>query len=149
GYALDEMELVTRTDDGRAVQGRAVLGRRGCKDLLTVRGWCDAGSSADGKLGVPEVRDDPHPQQVVAEVPERAVVGRAGDFPERIVVVAAVDRVAVARNPPVLSERGRGDAGHREAWRLSIAHGAARLRCEGSVHELRRADVGLEVADDV
>src|SRR5262249_51754918 len=71
-HALYEMELVTRMDDGRSVQGRSVLGGCGREDLLTIRGRCDAGSPADGKFGVPEVGDDPHAQQVVAEVPERA-----------------------------------------------------------------------------
>src|SRR5207247_5899586 len=45
-------------------------------------------------LGPPEVGDNPRAQQVVAEITERA--GRA--------VGAAINSIAIARNPPVMPE---------------------------------------------
>src|SRR3989441_12541586 len=92
--------------------------------------------TAHSKMRVPEVRNDPCAQQVVAEVTKRAVVDcrgaggvvangqtRTGVFLGiDTVVVASVDGVAIVGHSPVLSDVRRGRTGHREAVRRSEEH---------------------------
>src|SRR5215471_4417023 len=127
----------------RSVQAQAILGRQVRKYFPAFR------AGIGGIHRVPEVGDDPHAQEVVAEIPERAVAGLM-ILGKGIIVIAAVNGVAIGGKSPILPELGCSDAGHRKTRRFAGTHGPTRGESEGPVGQpLFRRGVGLEVAHDV
>src|SRR5215470_12979403 len=138
-----DVQLIGRLDDRRSVQAQSMLGRQVRKYFPAFR------AGIGGIHRVPEVGDDPHAQEVVAEISERAVAGLM-ILAKGIIVVAAVDSVAIGGKSPILPELGCSDAGHRKTRRFAGTHGPARREREGPVGQpLFRRGVGLEVAHDV
>src|SRR5258708_9539190 len=136
------VQLIGRLDDRRSVQAEPILVPYLRKYGTTY--WAGAG----GIHREPEVGDDPCAQDVIAEVPKRAVCGRSA---KGIIAVAAVNGVAIGGEPPILPEVGRRDAGHRKTRRFACTHGSARSKRKRPAvgHPLPERAVGLEVADDV
>src|SRR5258706_15438370 len=102
GFEVD-VQLIGRLDDRRSVQAKSILGpqpRKYGPAFVAGMGGIDR---------EPEVGDDPHPQDVVAEIPERAVMClRSGA--KGIIAVAAVDGVAIGGESPILPELWSGDS---------------------------------------
>lgn len=111
--------------------------------------------AADCKLAIPEIGKNPRAQQVVAEVPEGAVLDGCVNACIRTgtVVVASVDCVAVRGHPPVLPDVRRGYADDREAVRgknCGISHAAAGCGSQGAIRQpLLVGGIGLKIGDDV
>src|SRR5713101_6751994 len=144
--ALQEVKLVACLNERSPVQAGAVDGGQG-REHLTALGrlvWSKT------RINEPEVGDDPHAQQVVAEVAEGAA-GTTG---------AGVYGVAIARKPPILPEvrggHGRSDVtagidrvAHIKAGRGASAHAAAGSGSESAVRQkLLGPGVGLEAPDE-
>src|SRR5713101_6013123 len=129
---LQEVKLVASLDDRRPVQAGAVDRSQGRQHLTALGSlvWSKT------RINEPEVGDDPHAQQVVAEVAEGAA-GTTG---------AGVYGVAIARKPPILPEvrggHGRSDVtagidrvAHIKAGRGASAHAAAGSGSESAVRQ--------------
>src|SRR5690349_11315217 len=105
-------------DDGSSVQVKTIFSTDGRKYVL-------AGLNGGvGRLCEPEVSKNPHAEQVVAEVTERTILQDLGaaamDLANLVhkvnaVSVAAVDGIAVGREPPILPEIWGGYIGDRIA----------------------------------
>src|SRR5262249_55620090 len=98
------VELMSGQDNGSSIQIKAVLGADGREYIFTGL------NRGVGRLCEPEIRDDPHAQQIVAEIAEgRVIEGRLLAilvFRVDAVAVAAIHRVAIGGEPPVLPEIG-------------------------------------------
>src|SRR6266568_1479762 len=147
-HALDKVQLVPAMEDRGPVQAESVLLAGGGQYRLTGRGRRGlVRPAAHRELAPPEVSDDPAARQVVAEVAE---YGIGGDHLLGILRdPASVEAVAIAAEPPVVSEGRGGHAGHVKTGRETVAHAAARRGSENAVHALLRRDVSLEGTDDV
>src|SRR2546425_634829 len=106
---LQEVKLVGGLNDRGSIQAGPVDRSQG-RQHLTACCVCLR------RIHEPEVSDDPHAQQVVAEVTERAArAARAG-----------VNGVPIARKPPILPEVRSGHVGKDVTTRIrSIAHAKA------------------------
>src|SRR5690348_4052408 len=96
-------------DDGSSIQVKTILCTDGRKYIL-------AGLNGGvGRLCEPEVSKDPHAEQIVAEVTERTVfqspVLAVLVHKVDAVAVAAVHRIAVGRESPILPEIRCGNIG--------------------------------------
>src|SRR5712692_963107 len=145
-FALQEVKLVGRLDDRRPVQADSVDGAQGREHLTALGSLVWSKTS----VRVPEVGDDPHAQQVVAEIAEWAAWATG----------TAVNGVAIARKPPILPQVRGGDVrndvtariggiAHVKAGRGASAHFAARGGSESAVRQnLLDPGVSLEAADE-
>src|SRR5262249_57498027 len=120
-------------DYGGSVRAESVLVPKRGEHLTTLR------SLARSKPGVhePEVSDDPHAQNVVAEITERR---------------ASVNGAPIRGEPPILPEPGSRDACYVKTVILHgrVAHGPAGCGLEGAVRQnLFERGVGLEVAHNI
>src|SRR5215472_17392505 len=90
---------------------------------------------AKPRVDVPKVGDDPHAQQVIAEITEWGTT---------------VNWSPVRGKSPVVPERGRCHTGHRKTRLRPIPHGSAGRRRKNAVgQDLLVRGVRLEVADDI
>ena len=118
------VKFVSRQDNGEPIRTKAV----GITDGLEY-------GTADWVGGVwrlqePEIGEDPHAQQIVAEIAERAIVDAAahGRIGADAVAIAAIHGIAIGGEPPILPEIRSGNIGDRVAVDEGIVHRKAWIR---------------------
>src|SRR5947209_2344029 len=126
---LQEVKLVPGLNDRGSIQAGAV-DRSQRRQHLTALGSLVRSKT---RINEPEVGDDPHAQQVVTEIAERAAWALG----------AAVNGVAIARKPPILPQVRRG---HIRSDVTARIYGIAHIKAGRGVGAHAAAGSGSESA---
>src|SRR5262249_52554786 len=138
------VQFVRRFDNWRSIQAQTVLGSKVCQNALAQSVLVRPKPS----VRVVKIGDDPDAQQVITEITEWAVADCAGNVPQRVVVVAAVNCVAIRGEAPILPESRSCNAVHRKTIGRLSNRSQAGLRTENVIRtDLLERRISFKVAD--